>query len=156
MSWSLVSEPMRSAPVTHLDQGRISLPLAPPRPTQSSVPNRVQNIVTESMVQLMLSRPDRAHGLGETSTTMVNRDVQSESMLMPDPCLVHPGCPSLIWKHQFGIIRNLMFEYHPSRSCQFSSNGPNGDNAIGFGLFSFIERAETPMMRRCPTGHRVI
>ena len=53
-------------------------PLVPWYPAQSSVPNRVQNVVTESMVQLMLSRPDKAHGLGETQTTMVNRDVQSE------------------------------------------------------------------------------
>ena len=41
-------------------------PLVPWYPAQSSVPNRVQNVVTESMVQLMLSRPGRAHGLGET------------------------------------------------------------------------------------------
>ncbi len=53
-------------------------PLVPRYPTQSSVPNRVQNIVTESMVQPWLSRPGIAHGLGETSITMVNWDVQSE------------------------------------------------------------------------------
>ena len=53
-------------------------PLVPWYPAQSSVPNRVQNVVTESMGQLTLSRPERAHGLGETSTTMVDRDVQSE------------------------------------------------------------------------------
>jgi len=42
------------------------LPLVPRYPTQSSVPNRVQNVVTESMAQHMLSRPGIAHGLGET------------------------------------------------------------------------------------------
>jgi hypothetical protein len=42
------------------------MPLVPWYPAQSSVPNRVQNVVTESMVQPQLSRPDIAHGLGET------------------------------------------------------------------------------------------
>ena len=32
-----------------------------------------------------------------------------------------------------------MLEYHPGRSCQFPGNGPDGDNAIRFGLLSFIE-----------------
>jgi len=41
-------------------------PLVPRYPTQSSVPNRVQNVFTESMAQPWLSRPNTAHGLGET------------------------------------------------------------------------------------------
>jgi len=41
-------------------------PLAPRRPSQSSVPNRVQQCLTESMAQLSLSSPDTVHGLGET------------------------------------------------------------------------------------------
>jgi len=53
-------------------------PMVPRHPTQSSVPNRVQNTITESMVQPRLSRPSTAHGLGETSSTMVDRNVQSE------------------------------------------------------------------------------
>ena len=32
-----------------------------------------------------------------------------------------------------------MFEHHPGRSGQFTGYGSNGNNAIGFGLFSFIK-----------------
>jgi len=32
-----------------------------------------------------------------------------------------------------------MLEHHPGRSCQFPGDGPNGDDPIRFGLFSFIE-----------------
>ena len=32
-----------------------------------------------------------------------------------------------------------MLEHHPACSCQFPGNGPDGDNAIRFGLLSFIE-----------------
>jgi len=70
---------------------------------------------------------------------MVNRDVQSESMVLPDPTLVHPGRPNLIWKHQLGIKGLLMLEHHPSGPCQFPGDGPDGDNTIRFGLFAFIE-----------------
>ena len=32
-----------------------------------------------------------------------------------------------------------MLEHHPACSCQFPGNGPDGDNTIRLGLFSFIE-----------------
>ena len=32
-----------------------------------------------------------------------------------------------------------MLEHHPGCSCQFPGDGPDGNNAIRFGLFSFIE-----------------
>ena len=32
-----------------------------------------------------------------------------------------------------------MLEHHPAGSCQFPCDGPDGDNAIRFGLFSLIE-----------------
>ena len=114
-------------------------PLVPRYPTQSSVPNRVQNVVTESMVQPELSTPGKAHGLGETSTTMVNRDVQSEEMVVPHPGLVRPGCPNLTRKHPFGIIGYLMLEHYPAGPGQFPGHRPNRDNAIRLGLFSFVE-----------------
>lgn len=49
-----------------LDPSIAFQPLVPRYPTQSSVPNRVQNVFTESMAQPSLSRPDTAHGLDET------------------------------------------------------------------------------------------
>ncbi len=32
-----------------------------------------------------------------------------------------------------------MLEHHPGGSCQFPGDGPDGNNAICFGLFTFIE-----------------
>ncbi len=51
------------------------LPLVPWYPSQSSVPNRVQKVFTESVAQRALSRPETAHGLGETSNTMGDRRI---------------------------------------------------------------------------------
>ena len=70
---------------------------------------------------------------------MVDRDVQSVWLVTPDPFLVHLSRPNLTRKHPPGIIGYLMIEHHPGCSCQFPGNGPDGDNAIRFGLFSFIE-----------------
>jgi hypothetical protein len=42
------------------------LPLVPRYPTQSSVPNPVQNVITEFVVQPKLPKPDAAQGLGDT------------------------------------------------------------------------------------------
>ena len=58
---------------------------------------------------------------------------------MPDPILVHSGCPNLIRKHELGIIGHLVPEHHPGGSSQFPGHRPDRDNAIRFGLFSFIE-----------------
>ena len=60
-------------------------------------------------------------------------------LVVPDPVLVHLSRPNLSWKHPLGIIGDLMLEHHPGCSCQFSGNSPDGNNAIGPGLFSFIE-----------------
>ena len=57
------------------------------------------------MAQLLLSRPEKAHGSGETSNTMADRGVQSDSLVLPDPLLVHLCRPNFnlgtsIWQHK--------------------------------------------------------
>ena len=106
---------------------------------------------TESVVQLSLSSPCLAHGLGETQKTMVDQDVQSEWLVLPVPFLIHPGRPNLTGEHDLSLIRRLMLEHHPAGPCQFSRNRPNGDNAVGFSLFTFVKT-----LRQWLKTHRIM
>ena len=130
-------------PVTHLDQGGFrpldSCPwrlCAPHNLRYQTVSN---SVFTESMAQPWLSRPDTAHGLGEASTTMADRDLQSVGWVGPHPFLAHPGRQNLSRKHPSGIIGHLVFEYHPGRPRQFPGHRPDRNHAIGPGLFAFME-----------------
>lgn len=99
----------------------------------------VSKIITESMAQLSLSNPGIARGSGETSKTMADRSLQSESLVFPHPNLAHFCRPNLTGKHQLSIIRRLVFQHHPGCSGHFSGNCPYCYYAIGFGFFSIIE-----------------
>ncbi len=117
----------------------VFLPLVPWYPSQSSVPNRVQKVFTESVAQLALSRPEKAHGLGETSNTMGDRSVQSDQLVQPLPNLAHFCRPNLTRKHSLSLIRRLVRQHHPGCSGELSGDRTECNDAIGFGFFTLIK-----------------
>ena len=50
---------------------------------------------------------------------------------------------------QPGIVRNLMLEHHPGRSCQFPGHRPDRDDAIRLGFLSFIETLRQWLKTHC-------